>query len=93
MAMNDILNRYKILFHDAPSSKIEPLIRKLIKEIKRKYDDDVFAIKVMEYERGLRDAKPKVSEEFIQQAIDFIAEYPSYKRLENKLIEAGVEVE
>ena len=70
MSENDTVNRYKILFHDASSSKIEQLIRKLIQEIKRKYDDDVFAIKVMEYERGLRDAKPKVSREWHRYDID-----------------------
>lgn len=36
--------------------------------------------------------KPVVTETFIQEAIDYIAEYPSYKRLEKKLIEAGVSV-
>lgn len=34
--------------------------------------------------------KPEVTEEWIQKAIDYIAKYPSYKRLEQKLIEAGV---
>lgn len=29
----DIINRYKILFHDASPSKIEQLIRKLIQEV------------------------------------------------------------
>jgi len=33
-----------------------------------------------------------VDEEFIQEAINYIAEYPTYKRLEKKLIEAGVRV-
>lgn len=31
----DIVSRYKILFHDAPPSRIEQLIRKLIREIKK----------------------------------------------------------
>lgn len=32
----DIVNRYKVLFHDAPPSMIEQLIRKLIKEYQGK---------------------------------------------------------
>ena len=36
--------------------------------------------------------KPGVTEEWIQKAIDYIAGHPSYKRLEKKLKEAGVEI-
>ena len=31
---NELINRYKILFHDVAESNIEPLIRKLIDELK-----------------------------------------------------------
>lgn len=36
--------------------------------------------------------KPEVTEEWIWKAIDYIKEYPTYHRLEEKLKEAGVEV-
>jgi len=36
--------------------------------------------------------KPEVTEKWIQEAIAYIAEYPSYHRLEEKLKEAGVKV-
>ena len=53
-------------------------------------------LKVKDFIRSLVEEmpakKPTVTEEFVQEAIDYIAEYPSYKRLEKKLKEAGVEV-
>lgn len=36
--------------------------------------------------------KPEVTEEWTWKAIEYIKEYPSYHRLEEKLKEAGVEV-
>ena len=36
--------------------------------------------------------KPEVTEEWIWKAIDYIKEYPTYHRLEEKLKEIGVEI-
>lgn len=36
--------------------------------------------------------QPEVTEEFVWKARDYIAEYPSYHRLEKKLKEAGVKI-
>ena len=53
----------------------------------------ILMVQLVEQIERLQKKKPKVTEAWVQEAIDYIGEYPSYHRLEEKLKEAGVEVE
>jgi len=58
--------------------------------IKENWDDETE--QAYQQIKEMIQKKPEVTEKFVQEAIDYIAEYPSYHRLEVKLKEAGVEV-
>ena len=68
--------------------KLDNQYTKLLEEAKRLgVGEKEFIDKILkEYK------KPEVTEEWIWKAIDYIKEYPTYHRLEEKLKEAGVEI-
>ena len=75
----------------APSEEEMQAYMQINQIIKLHFDDDWQTVK-KELGKFMQKKKPTVTEEFVQEAIDYIADFPSYKRMEKKLNEAGVEV-
>jgi len=68
-------------------------IKEMIKDHAEQEEIEVRYIEIiLDLYDQLEKKKPEVTEEWIQKAIDYIAEYPSYHRLKEKLKEAGVEI-
>ena len=74
-----------------PPEEETQVYRQICQIIELHFDDDWQVVK-KELGKFMQKQKPTVTEEFVQEAIDYIADFPSYKRLEKKLNEAGVEV-
>lgn len=74
-----------------PTDEETQAYRQICQIINFHFDDDWQIVK-KELGKFMQKQKPTVTEEFVQEAIDYIADFPSYKRLEKKLNEAGVEV-